>query len=233
MGDSHSVLGEGSGLIRADGGGGSEGLDSFQVLDEAVLAGHSLGSEGQAHGNSGDETFRHVGDNDADQEYDGSEPMVSEDEGDDEEGNSKEDGDSSNQVDEVLDFASDGSHSSVQSGGQVGNTTHNSSVSGVDDDSLGSSFDGVGGEEGDVFGFQRVLVGAFGRTRLRLRLSGERRVIDLESEGRDDTEVSRDTISSLDLDDISNDQFLCADLLLLTITIDKSILKTLTIKEKR
>lgn len=64
VGDSHPVLRKSSSLVGADGGSGAEGLDGFQVLDQAVLGGHALGSQGQAHGHSSEQTFGHVGDND-------------------------------------------------------------------------------------------------------------------------------------------------------------------------
>ena len=46
---SHPVLGEGSSLVRADGGGGAKGLHSFQVLHQTVLLGHTFGSQGETH----------------------------------------------------------------------------------------------------------------------------------------------------------------------------------------
>ncbi len=49
MRDSHAVLGQGSRLVGADGGRGTERLDSLQVLHQAVLARHTLRSQGQAH----------------------------------------------------------------------------------------------------------------------------------------------------------------------------------------
>lgn len=49
VGDSHAVLRQGAGFIRADGGGGSQSLHSLQILHQAVLTGHALGREGQTH----------------------------------------------------------------------------------------------------------------------------------------------------------------------------------------
>ena len=49
MGDSHSVLGEGSGLVGADGGRGAQSFDSLQVLDEAILGRHALSGQSEAH----------------------------------------------------------------------------------------------------------------------------------------------------------------------------------------
>ena len=72
----NKYLGESSGLVRADGRGGAQSLDSLEVLDETVLGGHPLRSEGEAHSDSGQETFGHVGDDDSDQEHHGVQPMV-------------------------------------------------------------------------------------------------------------------------------------------------------------
>ena len=49
VGHGHPVLGEGAGLVGADGGGGAQGLHSLQVLYQAVLLGHALGGQGQTH----------------------------------------------------------------------------------------------------------------------------------------------------------------------------------------
>ena len=47
--DGHTVLCQCSGLVRADGGSGSQSLHSFQVLHQTVLAGHTLSSQGQTY----------------------------------------------------------------------------------------------------------------------------------------------------------------------------------------
>ena len=60
----HSVLGKCTGLVRANGGGGAERLDGFQVLDQTVLFRHAFGGQGQAHGDGGEETFGDICDND-------------------------------------------------------------------------------------------------------------------------------------------------------------------------
>ena len=49
VGHGHPVLGQGAGLVGADGGGGAQRLHSFQVLHQAVLLGHTLSSQGQTH----------------------------------------------------------------------------------------------------------------------------------------------------------------------------------------
>jgi hypothetical protein len=137
--DSHSVLGEGSCLVRADGGGGSQGLDGFQVLDQAILGGHALGGERQTHSDSGEQTFGHVGHDDTNEEDDSVQPMVAEDESNDEEGHTQEDSHTSDQVDEMVDFLGDGGLAGAQTGGQASNTSHDSVVSAADDNAHGGT----------------------------------------------------------------------------------------------
>ena len=90
---SHPVLCQCSCLVRADGGGGAKSLHGLEVLDETVLAGHPLGGESEADGDGSQETLGDVSDDDTNQEDDGVQPVVAQDEGDDEECYSEEDGD--------------------------------------------------------------------------------------------------------------------------------------------
>merc|ERR1711953_1440655 len=114
VGHSHPVLGQCSGLVGTDGGGGAKRLHGLEVLDETVLAGHPLSGEGEADSDGGQETLGHVGYDDTDQEDDGVQPVVSENEGDDEEGDAEEDSDSSDDVDEVSNLLSNGSLVALQ-----------------------------------------------------------------------------------------------------------------------
>lgn len=100
--DSHSVLSQCSRLVWADSWGGSKRLDSLQILDQAVLGSHSLGSESQADGDSGQQTFWHVSDNDTNEEDDSIKPVVAENESDDEEGDAKKDGHTGDDVDKMF-----------------------------------------------------------------------------------------------------------------------------------
>merc|ERR1719188_213732 len=139
----HSVLGQGSGLVRADGGGGAEGLHGLQVLDQAVLGGHPLGGQGETHGDGGQETLRDVGDDDSDQEDDGVQPVVAEDEGGDD-------------VDKMGNFLGNGSFVRSQTRGKTSNSTHDSLISDIDNDSNSSSFNSICGEERKILGFQWI-----------------------------------------------------------------------------
>lgn len=49
VGHGHAVLGQRARLVRADGGRGAESLYGLQVLHQAVLLRHALGSESQTH----------------------------------------------------------------------------------------------------------------------------------------------------------------------------------------
>merc|ERR1719471_937869 len=109
MGNRHSVLGQCSSFVGANGGGGAKSLHGLQILDEAVLGGHPLGGQGETDGDGGQETLGDVGDDDTDQEDDGVQPVVAEDEGDDEESDSEEDGDTGDDVDEMGNFLGNGS----------------------------------------------------------------------------------------------------------------------------
>lgn len=86
-----------------------------------------------------EKTFWYVGNDNTNQEDDGIEPVVAEDEGYDEEGNTEEDGHSCDQMNEVVNLASDRRLTHLQSRGKVGNATHDSSVASVDDHSTCST----------------------------------------------------------------------------------------------
>lgn len=72
-------------------------------------------------------------------------------------------------------------------------------ISAGDDNTLGSSLNSIGGEEGEVLGFEGVLISEVRATGLRLGLSSQGGVVYLEASGLDDTDVGRDTISKLNL----------------------------------
>ena len=82
---------------------------------------HPLCCQGETDGDSCKKSFRYIGDDDADEEDDRVQPVVAEDEGDDEEGDSEEDGDAGDDVDEVLNLLGDGGLATLKSGGQAGN----------------------------------------------------------------------------------------------------------------
>ena len=86
------------------------------------------------YGHSCEQTLRHVGDDDSDEEDDSIEPEIAEDEGDDEERDAEEHSNAGNEVDEMLDLLGNWRLSHFQAGGQVGDAAHDSAVTGVDND---------------------------------------------------------------------------------------------------
>ena len=93
-----------AGFIRANSRSGSESFDGFQVFDETIFLGHSLGGESETDSYSSEETFGHIGDNDTDEENNSFEPVVTQNESKDEKSNSEENSDTGDDVDEMLDF---------------------------------------------------------------------------------------------------------------------------------
>ena len=66
------------------------------------------------------------------------------------------------------------------------------------------TFNGIGGEEGQVLGLERVVVGELGVAALRLRLAGQRRVVHLEPARLDDADIGRDAVAEFHFDDVSD-----------------------------
>ena len=89
----------------------------------------------------------------------------------------------------------------------------------------GLTLDGVGGEECQVLGLQRVFGSELGAAALRLRLSGERRVVHLHVAGLDDAHVGRNPVSELDLDQVAQGELLGTHGRLGAVTDDQGILK--------
>ena len=81
------------------------------------------------YSDSSQQTFGHVSHDDTNQEDDSIQPIVAQDEGDDEECDAQEDGHARDDVDEVVDLLMDGGLAHLQPGGQVSDTTHHSVVS--------------------------------------------------------------------------------------------------------
>ena len=159
--------------------------------------------------------------------------MVTQDKGDDEEGHTQKHSHSSDDMDKMSNFLSNWCISSLQSRCQTSNTTHDSVVTDVDDNTLASAFDCIGGEKGNVLGFQRILMGEFRGSLLRFRFPSQRRVINFKTSGLQNSNISRDPISKLDLNDISKSQFISFDGNFVTISKAKGILRPILLKVKK
>lgn len=84
------------------------------------------------YSDGGQQPFRHVCHNDANEEDDSLQPGVTQDDGQDEKCDTQEDSHTSDNVDEVLDLLSNGGFASLQARGQSSNATHDCAVSGAD-----------------------------------------------------------------------------------------------------
>ena len=87
------------------------------------------------------------------------------------------------------------------------------------------TFNGVGGEESQVLGFQRVLVGEFRAAALRFGFASQRRVVHFEASRFDDADVGGHTVAEFDLDDVTDRQLLGGDGHFLSVTDDQGELR--------
>ena len=67
----------------------------------------------------------------------------------------------------------------VDARSQTGNATHHGVITALDDNALARPLHAVGGEEANVLGLKRVLVGALDTTLLGLGLAGQGGVVHL------------------------------------------------------
>ena len=118
---------------------------------------HPLCCQGETDGDSCKKSFRYIGDDDADEEDDSVEPVVAQDECNDEETDAKEDGDGGDDVDEVLDLLGNGRLTTLQTRCESSDSSHDCVVSDVDDHPNASPLHGIGREEGKVSCLKRVL----------------------------------------------------------------------------
>lgn len=86
------------------------------------------------YSDSGQQPLGYISHNDANEEDDGLQPAVAQDDGQDEEGDTQEDGHASDDMDEVLNLLGDGGLPSLKARGEGGDAAHDCAVSGADDD---------------------------------------------------------------------------------------------------
>ncbi len=111
---------------------------NFLLKNLGRISSHFARSCG-THRHSGEQPLGHVRHDDSDEEDDGVEPVVAEDEGDDEEGHAQEYRHARDDVDEVSDLARDRSLAHLETRRQVGNAAHHGAVSGLHHDSTACS----------------------------------------------------------------------------------------------
>ena len=132
------------------------GKDNQGRKDKSYLR-HPLCCQSETDSDGSEETLWYVGHNDPDEKDDSVEPVMAEDEGDDEEADAKEDSDGGDDVDEVLYLLGNGGLTTLQTGCESSDSSHDCVVSDVDDHPNASPLHGIGREEGKVSCLKRVL----------------------------------------------------------------------------
>ena len=132
------------------------GKENQRFKEKSYLR-HPLCCQSETDSDGGEEALRYVCHNDPDEEDDSVEPVVAEDEGDDEEADAKEDSDGGDDVDEVLDFLGNGGLTTLQTRGESSDSSHDCVVSDVDDHPNAGPLHGIGGEKGKVSRLKGVL----------------------------------------------------------------------------
>ena len=132
------------------------GKENQRFKEKSYLR-HPLCCQSETDSDGGEEALRYVRHNDPDKEDDSVEPVVAEDEGDDEEADAKEDSDGGDDVDEVLDLLGDGGLPTLQTRCESSDSSHDCVVSDVDDHPNAGPLHGVGREEGKVSRLKGVL----------------------------------------------------------------------------
>jgi hypothetical protein len=221
LGERHAVLRERSGLVGADAGCGAEGLDGLEILHKHVFLGHALGGEGKRDSDSGEETFRDVGDNDTDGEHKVGNKGVSMVHSESEEDPTESNSDTGDERDEALDLTGEGSLSGLSSLRKTGNQSDDSLVTSLDDNTVADTGGAHGSEEGHVVSLEDVGVVttlAVDNTEKIVRLTGERSVVNLHLGGVEQNDVSGDLDTSLEVNVVTNSYLLRRDFLPLAVT---------------
>jgi len=104
LGRRHDVLGQSTGLVRANAGGRTERFDALKVFDEDLLCKHALGSKGKADGNGGQQTLWNVSNDDSDHEDEVLDDGSPNDETEDKENDTEGHGNAGNNDDKVVEL---------------------------------------------------------------------------------------------------------------------------------
>jgi hypothetical protein len=219
VGDGHSVLGKSTGLVRADAGGGAEGLDGLEVLDQDHLSGHSLGSEGKRDSDGSEKTLWDVGDDDTNGEHKVGDDVVLINETEDEEDNTEGNGDGRDDSDESFNLNGKWGLGGLSRGGQVSNLTDDGGVTNSEADTGSGTSSALGTEESNVLGLEDVWNCLSIWVDVDIKsLTGEGSVVDFHFVGLEDANIAWDVLTTLDEDDITWDDVLGLDLGLFAIS---------------
>ena len=133
----------------------------------------------QTHRHCCQETLWNISDNDTNQKNHSFQPMVLEDEGNDEEGNTQSNSHTSNNVNEMLNLNSNRCLAMPKSTSKNGNSSHHGVVCSLNGNSLACSLHAICGEKCQVLCLNRILVCAVRPTTLWFRFTSQGRVVNL------------------------------------------------------
>lgn len=170
---SHFVLGQSAGLVRADAGGGAEGFDCLEVLDQHLLLVESLRGDGKRDGDAAEQALGHVGDQDSDSKdhaLEVAEP--GDDSGQDEEPYSENQGDHSDQQHEPVELFAQRRFDGFTRAGQVRDLSQHCLFGNVHHDAPAFALLHQCPEEGQVLGLKGLVgVGTLDSTEEGVALS--------------------------------------------------------------
>jgi len=150
--------------------------------------------------------------------------LVTDGNGEDEESNTEEDGDSRDDQNESVDLNGKRGLFGFSLRGKVGNLTNESSVTSPDANTESGTLSALSTEEGCVLGLKDRVC----RVKLRghedfNRLTSKGSIVDLHLVGLEDDEIARDVLTTLNADDIAGDHVLGGALSLLSISDDVTL----------
>jgi hypothetical protein len=126
--------------------------------------------------------------------------------GDDEERDTEEDSHRGDDEDEDVNLLGDWGLARAHASSETRDATHHSRVASANHNRSGRPLPAECGEESNVARLEQVLLRFVVPPRLRLGLSGERRVVHLEVLVGNHTNVGRDPSTSRDLDNVTTDE---------------------------
>jgi hypothetical protein len=181
---------------------------------------HSLGGKGKRHSDSSEETFGHISDNDTNSEHKVGNGIVSIDETKDKESDTEEESDTRDDLDESFNFNGKRSLSRFGSLGKVSDQTNDGVVTSSEDDTSTLTSGALGTEEADILGLENVGVSLVWETEKLFGFTSKRRVVNLHLGGLEKDGVSGNVVTTFDDDQVTNDEVLGRDGLLLAVTDD-------------
>ena len=212
IGDLHPVLGQGSGLVRADHRGGAQCLHGRESFDHGTATGQVLHARGERQGDRGEQPFGHVRHQHPDRETDRGAGGQSCSEPERQECCGDRDGDDGDQFGDLVHLPFQGAALRADPFGQGGDPADLGAHAGRGHDCAGLPCDAGAAAEQHVRRRQQIDVGIapVGAAGDGLGFTGQGGQIDVRRSG-DQSGVGADSIALLDQQDVARNQRRCCD----------------------